>query len=276
MGIWDNVKDRLGLGGGGSDADRGYDGYQYGFDDENYDADYEDDGEYVEQPASMRRFGVDRADYYNDNHSPLVSQVDVRSQPVPMNSAAAPTRDRIPAPQPYRRGTNLPSLGVDDNEYAFKSGLARTPGSLSQMQIERLRLENTGRFKTVEEASESAEPATQYGQPQPRVTERASNVVEATARFGQNQVRQRATRRIERIRPVNYADAEQVAQALKGGVIVLLDLRATRPDLAKRILDFSFGAASVLEGQVDRHVDRVYIFTCNGPLTEEEKASLHV
>jgi cell division inhibitor SepF len=73
-----------------------------------------------------------------------------------------------------------------------------------------------------------------------------------------------------------YADAEQVAQELRRGVVVVLDIRPTRPELAKRILDFSFGVASALEGQVDRYIDRVYIFTRNSPLTDEERASIRI
>ncbi|MDR1184407.1 MAG: cell division protein SepF [Coriobacteriales bacterium] len=67
-----------------------------------------------------------------------------------------------------------------------------------------------------------------------------------------------------------------MAQELRRGVIVVLDLRSTRPELAKRILDFSFGVASALEGQVDRHIDRVYMFTRGGLLTDEERASIHI
>jgi cell division inhibitor SepF len=63
---------------------------------------------------------------------------------------------------------------------------------------------------------------------------------------------------------------------LKQGTIVVLDLRTTRPELAKRILDFSFGVACALEGQVDRHVDRVYIFSCNGPLNSDELAAIRL
>lgn len=276
MGIWDNVKDRLGLGGGHGNAGRGYEGYRYPeYEDEDadYDSSYEEEnGDYVEQPAAMRRFGVDRADYYNDNHSPLVSQTDVRSQQLSVSPAIAQPRDRIPAPQPYRRGTNLPTLGADDNELAFKDGLARTSSSLSQLQIERLRMENTGKMNPSEDDSSPE----RYRQPQTRITDRSNTVIEASERFGQNQVRQSVHRRIEQISPVSYADAEQLTQALKRGAIILLDLRTTRPDLAKRILDFSFGAASALDGAVERYIDRVYIFSCNDPLTAEEKASIYI
>jgi cell division inhibitor SepF len=280
MGIWDSVKSRFGLGVANGETDRGYYGYEDSdYDNQDYDVGYEDDEEAYEddQPAAMRTFGVDRADYYNDNHSPLVTQSDVRSQPVPISSQVGQARDRIPAPQPYRRGTVLPSITADEDELAFKGGLARTQGSLSQLQAERLRMEDTGKIKAIDARINSQTPldsSRQAGASQD--LNRLGNVLDASRRFGNGQVHQRVHRRIEHIRPVSYADAEQVSQALKRGVVVVLDLKATRPDLAKRILDFAFGTASALDGQVDRFIDRVYIFTRNGPLTEEEQASIRV
>jgi cell division inhibitor SepF len=312
MGIWDNVKSRLGMGdrydrhgGRGDDAygDEAYDegAYDEGdYDDEAYDDEgYEDEGYegYDVRPAPMRSYGVDRADYYNDNHAPLVSQSDVRSQPIPVVPTSGQARDRIPAPRAYRRsGDNLARPASTEDIYAFKDGLARQSGSLAQLQSQRLRMEDTGRLTPV--GGPSASDAAFNASAQPAVFDdqgnngwaQQGNVVDASTRFGQGadpragfgqgqsqgQVRARVHRRIEYVRPMTYADAEQVAQDSKRGVIVVLDLRTTRPELAKRILDFSFGVASALDGQVDRHMDRVYVFTCNGALTDEERAAIRV
>jgi cell division inhibitor SepF len=245
----------------------------------------EDYGAYDEQrPAPMRTYGVDRADYYNDDHAPLVSHSDVRSKPLLTVPPAGQPRDRIPAPRAYRRTLNdLARPEQTDDVLAFKGGLARTPGSLAQLQSERLRMEDTGRLTAL--PAPAAGPVTvavtRSGTVQPRAgggltqTARTAGAVDASARFGQ-QPRPRVHRRIEHIRPTTYADAEQVAQELKRGSVVVLDLRTTRPDLAKRILDFSFGAASALEGQVDRHIDRVYVFTRNAALADEERAAIRV
>jgi cell division inhibitor SepF len=218
------------------------------------------DGNDVRQ-APMRSFGVDRADYYSDSHAPLISQSDVRSQPLSVVPVPGQSRDAIPPPRVYQRpreGFVRPAQTAatggegragrvpyperperperPEDLYAFKDGLARQQGSFAQLQSERLRMEDTGRL---------ASPGTVH-------------------------------RRLEHIRPMTYADAEQVAQALKGGIIVVLDLRTTRPELAKRILDFSFGAASALDGQVERHVDRVYVFTRSAPLSEGERAAIRL
>jgi cell division inhibitor SepF len=288
MGIWDNVKSRLGMGGGYADRQN----YDAGYDDGAYD-DYENDGAYDEEAdddaydrrsASMKSYGVDRADYYNDNHAPLVTQADVRSQPLPVTPEAGQVRDRIPAPRAYRRTTNnLAQPTYTEDAFAFKGGLARTPGSFAQLQSERLRMEDTGKMTVVDGAAiATTAPRTaaglgQGGEIVGTITRsEQSNGPDSARGMGQNPVRARVHRRIEHLRPKTYADAEQVAQELRRGAVVILDLRVTRPELAKRILDFSFGVASALEGQVDRHIDRVYVFSRNGMLTDEERATIRL
>jgi cell division inhibitor SepF len=282
MGIWDSVKSRLGIGGRHDGYQDGGDGAydEYGADDP-YGEGAEDYGSPDGQrPVPMRAYGVDRADYYNDSHAPLVSQADVRSQPLLVPPPVGQPPDRIPAPRAYRRTSNdLARPAQTDDALAFKGGLARTPGSLAQLQSERLRMEDTGRLTAVDgpaagpvTLSATRSAATRSAAPRAQV----GGAGDTAGRFGQHQVRTRVHRRVEHIRPVTYADAEQVAQELKRGSVVVLDIRTTRPELAKRILDFSFGVASALEGQVDRHMDRVYVFTRNGALIDEERAAIRV
>lgn len=69
-----------------------------------------------------------------------------------------------------------------------------------------------------------------------------------------------------------YADAEEVGSSLREGKVVILVLTNTRPELAKRILDFSFGAASVLNASVDKVAEKVFaISRAAGALTDAEK-----
>ncbi len=81
---------------------------------------------------------------------------------------------------------------------------------------------------------------------------------------------------LEIVRPSSYADVEKVANAAKAGKSVVLDLKNTKPDLAKRILDFSFGVASALNGTVDKVADRVFVFAKgnNKDLTKTEREYL--
>jgi cell division inhibitor SepF len=76
------------------------------------------------------------------------------------------------------------------------------------------------------------------------------------------------------VQPQTYQDAEKIANGLKAGRLVVVDLKHLRPELALRILDFSFGAASVLGAQVERPKDKVYAFASGGSLSTEETSEL--
>lgn len=81
-------------------------------------------------------------------------------------------------------------------------------------------------------------------------------------------------RRIAIVAPTAYDDAERIARALKAGDSVVLDLARTRTDVMKRLLDFSFGAASIVNAKVECVADRVFAITLGGPITEGERARL--
>ena len=55
---------------------------------------------------------------------------------------------------------------------------------------------------------------------------------------------------------------------------VVLVLRNTAPDLAKRVLDFAFGAAAALDASVDVVSEKVFALTRLQDLTESERDSL--
>ncbi|MDR3136638.1 MAG: cell division protein SepF [Coriobacteriales bacterium] len=83
----------------------------------------------------------------------------------------------------------------------------------------------------------------------------------------------RRTQRLREVvvaRPERFEEVEQVAQALRAGNVVCLVLRSTRPELARRILDFAFGAAAALGGQVASPQNKIYLITCEYPLTPNE------
>ncbi|MDR1184408.1 MAG: hypothetical protein LBK67_06380 [Coriobacteriales bacterium] len=225
MGIWDNVKSRLGMGGRyddyqehGNDYGDGYGAYDDGSY-SGYDADgmYEQDDDGYDAPGgrstSMRSYGVDRADYYNDSHAPLVSQADVRSKPLSVPSMSGQPRDRIPTPTAYPRSAGgFARSERGEDVFAFKGGLARTSGSFAELQSERLRMEDTGRFAALDDGTAGSLATGDEELVYP------SGVVRATGRFDQNvdqprgfgqvrglskqQVRGRVHRRIEHIRPM--------------------------------------------------------------------------
>ena len=83
-----------------------------------------------------------------------------------------------------------------------------------------------------------------------------------------------STRGLTVVRPIAYADAERVSQVLKRGDVVVLAMRNTPADLFKRILDFSFGAASALDASVECPADKVFAIARGRALDDEEKRQL--
>lgn len=81
-------------------------------------------------------------------------------------------------------------------------------------------------------------------------------------------------RNLQIIKPSRYDDAEGVSRALKLGNVAILVLTETSDVLARRILDFSFGATSALSGSVEGIAPKTYALTTQTGLTDQEKAEL--
>lgn len=82
------------------------------------------------------------------------------------------------------------------------------------------------------------------------------------------------SRSISVLKPSSYAEVERVAKQLKAGDAVVLALRNTPDNLAKRILDFSFGVASALDARVECIADKVFAVTRGPHLSEVERLAL--
>lgn len=76
------------------------------------------------------------------------------------------------------------------------------------------------------------------------------------------------------LKPTRYAEAERITEVLKKEDVAVLDLRGAAKGLDKRILDFSFGAASVLDASVECVADKVFVVCAGGGLTAEERTQL--
>ncbi len=82
------------------------------------------------------------------------------------------------------------------------------------------------------------------------------------------------SRSLSVLKPSSYAEVERVAKQLKAGDAVILALRNTPDNLAKRILDFSFGVASALDARVECIADKVFAVTRGSHLSEAERLAL--
>lgn len=281
MGIFDNLRSRLGIGGGASERDD--------YDDYDYD-DYHDS--YHDTLGNTRRGDDD--DYYDDElpydedstaHSPLVNMTDIRSQPAQLSRGAGSREDRIPMPTVRERRQSPSSAGWDagDSE-ALRDSLARSnQNSLPQLHSERIQLEANAvpefelpeasplrRATAASLASTGTSPAVGAG------AQGGPQAVAPRPNGNAGAVTPRGPRLIEHLRPQSYGDAEEISICLRQGAAVVLELTQVRPELAKRILDFSFGVTSAFGGQVDRFADRVYILTRNGGLSDDEKRQIRL
>lgn len=81
-------------------------------------------------------------------------------------------------------------------------------------------------------------------------------------------------RQLQVIRPSKYDDAENVTKVLKASDVAILVLGSVSPDLMKRLLDFSFGAASALDASVEAVGTKVFAITRGVPLSDAERADL--
>ena len=81
---------------------------------------------------------------------------------------------------------------------------------------------------------------------------------------GAGAVKHNPSRSVTVLKPASYAEVERIAKALKAGDVVVLALRNTPDQLAKRILDFCFGLSYGLDGDITELGDRVFAVTPAG------------
>lgn len=82
-------------------------------------------------------------------------------------------------------------------------------------------------------------------------------------------------RKLQVIKPTKYENAEAVTNVLKGGDVAILSFGSIDRDLMKRILDFSFGAASAMDASVECIANGVFAICRSAPLDDREREDLH-
>ncbi|MDR0308665.1 MAG: cell division protein SepF [Coriobacteriales bacterium] len=252
MKAWDNLKSRLGVG-NGKDYDEEYDDY-----DEYDEFNNEHSAPY---PSSFT------SDLDQENAStPLVSMYDIRSQRLQAPDSVAARRAASTQASVHPRSESR-AMNLDDPTELRVNLAHGANNSLINLHKERLNYDAVSAIPefTLPQGSSSRNAS---------AATTAPLLSESYRGRGVNIAAPRGKRQIVRMSPQNYGEIESVAPTLRNGDIVVLDLTAVRPELAKRLLDFSFGVTSAFEGNVDRHGDRVYVLTTRSPLTEVEKAQI--
>lgn len=161
------------------------------------------------------------------------------------------------------REIKVASMGDDgqDSYYGRRSGYGSNIGTSSTRSSGNVRSFNGA------SSSSSRSSANAWDSPESPAFRGAADFVNSISSRRNNPAEHLAI-----VKAYAYADAEEVGSSLREGKVVILVLTNTRPELAKRILDFSFGAASVLNASVDKVAEKVFaISRAAGNLTDAEK-----
>lgn len=303
MGIMDSVKSRLGFGG----VDDGYDDYDdYG--DEGYDSD-----EYGYDASRADDYSDDRGGSYSSDHSSSVRLVSRSSRShgssyrsrrggSGYDSYDLDVQDRDTSEPEFlkNRGSSSSGLGsYHHSNYRPSSSTRRSgAGGYDMPASTGYGTRRNGRYGPYSSSSGSYGSLGTYGSGRPydsagsRPSARArrtaaanqEHVEDLLARGGASGMRAGmqqgggpagAGGALTIIRPTSYNDAQGVSEAFKSGSPVVLALTDARPELSKRILDFSFGVASALSGRVERLANRVFLITYSTEgLTEAQRRQL--
>jgi cell division inhibitor SepF len=74
----------------------------------------------------------------------------------------------------------------------------------------------------------------------------------------------------------NFSDAQTLADAIRSGRSVVLDLRSTEPEMVRRIVDFASGLTYALDGKMAKTTQGVILVTPSGVslgVNEQERLS---
>lgn len=274
----EGIKSKLGFGGNDRDQqEEYYDDYDAEYGDEygdGYDDGYEeyDDrgSDYRAEGSSRRAMSGDSGLYGSRSRASreisaprLVSMEDVRARTqIPDSLKRDPLPPRRTSSYSSYRGerttvdSSLPAVLTPEGAAAV-SAAASAPRSMRSEGLNSL-------FEP--SASEAADA-------QPRES-RSSSYDPYEAYAGAASSSYSASRSLTVLKPVSYGEVERVAKTLKAGDVVVLCLRNTPDDLAKRILDFSFGVSAALDASVECPGEKVFALSRGKALTEAERLNL--
>ena len=260
---------------------------EYGYSDDGYDSygSYDDRGGYADYSSSSSRrssYSRSRDVSARDDLSPkLVSIDDVRARtqiPDRLNRDPLPQRHVTSAPASASTST----IGTSSRrDRVLIDNTAPSPGSPESMRAER----SAGLSSLFEPTTSASQPAAESGVASAYAPTAAMSATPAASTsaasastsfdpydaFAGSQVAAHAPQRgLSVIKPATYGDVERVAKAVRAGDVAVLCLKATPDDLAKRVLDFSFGVASYAEARVDCIADKVFAIARGDALSESE------
>lgn len=126
-------------------------------------------------------------------------------------------------------------------------------------------MDSLKRFFTLEEESYSPSDSDSDGMDFSDYSVSAAEHPVPEVRSGRNVVplptQQQRKQEIVVLEPASFADAREIAETLKLKKCILLNMRKTDKELARRIVDFLSGISYAIEGQSQKVADQIYLFT---------------
>ena len=254
--------------------DDGYDGYDdYAYDDY---ADYNDYGEYA----------YDADDPYDD-FDDVQGIGEIRTRSVPTSSRNHPP---LVSFDEARKNTYVPDRLMRDplertsssrSRYSSSDYRPRVRDSVNVGHVGEYDFASVGGAKLDDQGQEVSQvdvPVQAASTPAIPVTASTAGPDTAYDPYasyqGSGAATHTPTRKLKVLWPSSYGEVESIAHALKAGDVVVLALSRTAGDLAKRMLDFSFGVASALDARVDCVADKIFVICRGQGLSDVERESL--
>lgn len=264
--LFGDIKSRLGFGERADDVvdddyedyDDGYDGY--GEDYDGYDDGYDNRYEQAHDPYMERGRVTTRSGRGGISSIPrLVSMEDARESARSISTLSGKSEARSSAGSFGRTmvDSSLPPTMTAEGTAAVSEASNRRAEGLNSLF-----------------GSGAGSSAGRISAGSNSVSSRLSGGSEGASLRSSIQVSMPGQRQLQVIRPQKYDDAEAVTNVLKSGDAAIIVFANTDRALMKRILDFSFGAASALDATVEHISSGVFAICRNVGLDDRERADL--
>ncbi len=247
--LFGDIKSRFGIGGARNDAADGYD--------EEYD-DYDEYDEYDEY-----------SDDYEEEYDPYMDRNPVTTRGrgeagLPRLVSMGDARESARGSFSHRDGgSSLGSTGRTSSVRSYGRTMVDSslpPSMTAEGTAAASAATNSRRAEGLDSLFSSSSRATSRG---------SSDIIRNSMQLSMPGMRQ-----LQVIKPTKYDDAESVTSVLKANDVAILCFANTDRDLMKRILDFSFGAASALDASVESVGNGVFAICRSVGLDDNERNDL--
>ncbi len=252
--LFGDIKSRLGIGASDNEAYDEYEEYSDEYYEDDYDNGYESRDPYMDRSSVTTRSSRARSGRTDSSMPRLVTMDDARdsARSIPFNRESSPSRSSIRSYGRTMVDSSLPPSMTAEGSAAVSAASNKRAGGIDSL------------FGGSSSASSNRSSSSLTG----------STASSADILRDSMQLSMPGQRKLQVIKPTKYDDAEGVTNILKGNDVAILSFTSTDRDLMKRILDFSFGAASALDASVECIANGVFAICRSSALDDREREDL--